>query len=75
MSDELDVLRTKLLLLEAQALDIGPPYHFVITWVGCDYFRFKEPHNKFYPTEREALEDGLRIALSGEGVDQPFRGI
>ena len=65
-SKELDVLRTKLLLCDAELSNpdrCGKRYAVVIA--GTAHFRFPPPHNRFYETEREALEEGVRLALAG----------
>lgn len=72
--DELEVLRTKLFLLDAQTWET-PSFKYdlrtwAITWAGSKYFRFLYPHARFYPTEREAIEEALRLILTGEGEDQ-----
>jgi hypothetical protein len=62
-NEELDTLRTKLLLCNAEINTIGIRYAVVIA--GTTHFRFPPPNNTFYATELEALQEGIRLVLAG----------
>lgn len=65
-SKELDVLRTKLLLCDASINNTaGYNNRYAVVIAGTTHFRFPPPHNRFYETEREALEEGVQLALAG----------
>ena len=76
--EELNYLRTKLLLLGAVTYrtitggkkDNNP---WCVTQPEArTYFRFKPPYNVYYKSELEALHDGIRLMVAG--VDRFEKG-
>lgn len=67
--DDLDYLRTKLLLLGACVIHVHSTRNsteWAVVKTGTSHFRFKPSElRRFYPTEQEALEDGIKLSLEG----------
>ena len=65
--EELNVLRTKLLLCGSRVISVGStgPTWAITRLDKPNYFTFKPPHNNFFVAEEDALKNGLALHMKG----------
>jgi len=64
--DDRNVIRTKLMLLEAKVYRTQSGKRWAICWIGDPYFRFQVPDHILYKSEDEALADVPRLIRHGK---------